>query len=279
PRQGTGGAGPTKPLTPVLSANDRGPPPAQASGAWSDPGISDTRRIDEFVSSPLAEPWGWRSVLVAAVIAMLVAVVVTVLSWPRPAIEIQQVEKNPRASNSFEPPARPSSVTAAAAARGTTANTSAPDSAQPPVSRRKHRPTPPKPTSSRVDRQRARLLFQTGVRLKKQGQQDDAVWLYELAFAYAKDRPDPAIFLNLGLIFNELGQDTRAKACLQGYLQRRPGAPQADRVRTLLSSFPSLPTVPCVGSSVMKRAKTLEVRRGAQVQRWLDATLADRLDP
>ena len=267
-------------------------PPARP---WSDPGTADTRPIREPRPQPPPPPGvaksegAWAGRLGLAALAMAAAVVVTVLVSPPRRVVVTPVVKSPPSVESSgggtstgplraapPPKLRPGDVSAAAGSAQMS-------SSEPSTAAKKSLPAARKPAKNSrlrpatIDRDRARLMFQTAVRLKKQGRVDDATLMYELAYAYSASRPDPALFLNLGLLHNEQGRDERAKACLRGYLDRRPAAPQADRVRTLIASFPPLPTVPCVDRAAVSRARKAETRRGAQIRRWMDDTLGSRL--
>ena len=291
----TEGRGPTRPIPfdhPADSAAtvspDGGRPPRSPAATtdprgWSDAGVEDTRRLADLDKPARRSPSeGWGLMLILAAAAMLGAGAVTVFFWPQQ--ELSVVTSMPQENS----PPTVAETNAQKVAAVPDAKRPAQRSAQRPPERPARRSAPNKRSrtktrkartaeSPRPDRDRARLLFQTAVRLKKRGNVDDAVFLYELAYAHSGRRVDPSIYLNLGLIHNEGGRDAQAKACLQGYLQRRPAAPQAARVRTLVSSFPPLPAVQCVDGAAARRALKIETRRGAQIQQWLDETLKGRL--
>lgn len=139
----------------------------------------------------------------------------------------------------------------------------------------------PNPTGKnrdpRLDRDRARIYFRTARRLEQEGRGDDARLLYHLAYANGGKQPDAAIYLNLGLLHNKENRVAKARACLRGYLERRPDAPDADRVRTVLSSFPSTQSVPCVDPGELAAAKKDYARRGAVIDTWAEDTLESML--
>ena len=262
-------------------------PPTATSAAggrpWSDPGTDDTRPLsgDNWRPtpagprpSPSARVWGGR--LLLAFVAMMVAGTATVLLWPPAQVTTQALDENPRGVVPADlDEAAPTRLASVGSAEKAVARKAVSKAAKKKATPRRVRPS--RPSAAGEDRARARLLFQTGVRLTREGRVDDALLLYKLAYAYSGRRPDPSIFLNLGLLHNREGNKANAKACLQGYLQRRPEAPQAGRVRLLVSSFEALPVVACVDQKAIKKALQAESRRGAQIRGWLDATLEARL--
>ena len=285
PRQGFDGfevAATRPPPNPLTPDDDR------TAREWSDPGIADTRRLLDLDRDPgrrPPEPSGLSTVAMVGMgaAAMAVAIVVTVLSWPAREVRTAPLLEIPRT----EPPAEPEPLPTQARGerRGSNRESESRNNVRADARIDKVR-TPKKRRRSdkaradrvaRADRDRARLMFQTGVRLGKRGRLDEAALMYELAYVYSGHQPNPSIYLNLGLLHNSRRNDARAKACLQGYLERRPSAPQAARVRTLLSSFPALPSVACVDRAATARARKAETRRGAEIRRWLDETLAERL--
>ena len=125
----------------------------------------------------------------------------------------------------------------------------------------------------RTNRQRAQLLFRTARRFEKKGDLDEARLLYQLAHDASGRRVDPAVYLNLGLMYNRDHDVPKAKACLSGFLDRSPDHPVAPRVRTLLSSFPAVKTVECVDRGDARDARRQYERRGAEIDGWVQDTL------
>ncbi|MCK6552843.1 hypothetical protein L6R52_43870, partial [Myxococcota bacterium] len=129
----------------------------------------------------------------------------------------------------------------------------------------------------RGNRQTALVYFRTAVRLARAGRTDDALLMYVLAFDESAGSPDAAIFRNLGLLHNELGNAAKARACLRGYLERAPDGADADRIRTLVSSFSGTKSVPCVDAGELVRGRKTAARSGSMIRAWVDETLAERL--
>jgi serine/threonine-protein kinase len=124
---------------------------------------------------------------------------------------------------------------------------------------------------------RARMYFKTGVRLESEGRSEDALLMYTLAFSEGGKQPNVSILRNLGLLHNKAGDATKARACLNAYLDRSPGAPDADRIRTVISSFAATKAVPCVDSGDLSRAKKQVARRGAMIDSWVQETVDEGL--
>jgi eukaryotic-like serine/threonine-protein kinase len=134
-------------------------------------------------------------------------------------------------------------------------------------------PPPPTPTGD----QTARMYFQTGARLDAQGRWDDAKLMYLLAYSAAGKKPDSSIYKNLALLYGKQENTPKAKACYRAYLERRPSAPDADLVRTTISSYPATKTVPCVSPADADAAKRQAERQGSKIEGWVQETLSERL--
>ncbi len=156
-------------------------------------------------------------------------------------------------------------VTAPSGVSGATSAKAVTTKAPPP--KKAIRRTPPPPRS--IDRNRARDLFRAGNRLGQQGRLDDAKLAFHLAWSHSGRKPNASLFLNLGLLHNKAGRTAKAKACLRGYLARRPDAADAPKVRMLVSSFSATKTVSCVSSSELKAARRAYTRRGSVVDGWV----------
>ena len=63
--------------------------------------------------------------------------------------------------------------------------------------------------------------------------------------------------------------EAKAKACLRGYLSRKPDAPDAGRIRTVVASFGSTKSVSCVSRSEIDAARRAYQRRGATIDSWV----------
>jgi serine/threonine-protein kinase len=126
---------------------------------------------------------------------------------------------------------------------------------------------------------RARMYFKTGVRLDGLGRTEDALLLYTLAYGDSGATPNVSILRNLGLLYNKSGDAVKAKACLGAYLDRSPSAPDAERIRTVISSFGATKSVPCVDLGELARAKKLAARKGAVIDSWVQETIDEGLRP
>jgi serine/threonine protein kinase len=124
---------------------------------------------------------------------------------------------------------------------------------------------------------RARMYFKTGVRLDSAGHSEDALFMYTLAYYESGKNTNPAIFRNLGILYNKTNDIPKAKACLHAYLDRSPGAPDGDRIRTLISTYPSTRAIACVENSEIQRAKKQAARKGAQIDSWVNETVEEKL--
>jgi serine/threonine protein kinase len=138
------------------------------------------------------------------------------------------------------------------------------------------RPPPPR-TAGAGDRQRAQLFFRTGRRLQQQGRIEDAQLLYQLAYVYGGRRPNPSVFLNLGLLYNDTKDAAKAKACLRGFLERSPDDPNAPRVRTLVSSFSATRAEECVSRAEASAAAKRYARSGTAIDAWVQETVEGML--
>lgn len=260
--------------SPDTKAGDTRPLPRQATRSEDSTKYNDTR------ISKKAPPAPSRSLLYLGAAAFSAAVaIVTYLVWPRPT----QVEALPA------PDARV--VMAQAAPDGGVDAAPLDAGVEPPnvdaglAAVVVAPPPPPKPPPGgatktrepRSDRDRARLYFRTARRLEQEGRNDDARLLYLLAYGHGGKQPDAAIYLNLGLLHNKEGRIAKARACLRGYLERRPDAPDAERVRSVLSSFPSTQSVACVDAGEQAAARKDYARRGATIDTWAEETMEGML--
>jgi serine/threonine-protein kinase len=123
------------------------------------------------------------------------------------------------------------------------------------------RPRPPASTP--------RQYLIAGAHLAKQGQLDDALLLYTLAYSRSGAEPDPAIFRNIALVHRERGDAAKLRACFNLYLSKRPAAPDADRIRAVVSGYPATKSVPCVAPDEAASAEKRALRAGARIEAWV----------
>jgi eukaryotic-like serine/threonine-protein kinase len=302
---GTNATGATQPESPVPSGSATRPTiePSTAAGATRpvvrQPSKSeDSTRYNDTRMTPAAQPPSKKTgLLIAGAIAFAVALgIVGVSAWPKDSIEAIAI--GPDASIAVPPvtpppPAvtpPPPAVVPPPPAVVPPPGTDVPPVTPPPpatvvppppvITPPPPPPVKPPPSKDRpqvADKDRARLYFRTARRLEQKGRSEDARLLYVLAYAQGGKNPDPAIYLNLGLLHNKDGNVPKAKACLRGYLERRPDVPEAERVRTVLSSFPSTKSVPCVDPGELGGAKKDYSRRGATIDGWVEETMSEML--
>ncbi|MCB9651907.1 MAG: serine/threonine protein kinase [Deltaproteobacteria bacterium] len=248
----------------------------------------------ETAAPPAASSGRW--LLPVALGVVVLAAVLAAAFWPRPD-EVLATSLDPQAARvvgqapavgtepfamgqdagvtvapppTAPPPAAPppGAVTPATAVRPP------PTTVAPPPPRVVRPPTRRKPID---DRQRSRMFFRTARRLQQGGRTADAELLYQLAYAYGGARPDAAVFLNLGLMYNQGGDAPKAKACLRGFLERSPDDPNAPRVRTLISSYPSTRSVDCVSRAEASAAMKRYARNGTAIDGWVQDTMEGML--
>lgn len=126
-------------------------------------------------------------------------------------------------------------------------------------------------------RDRARWMFEAARMRSRAGNSDDARFLYELAYVASGERPPPSLFLNLGLLAQADGDDARERACLRGYLERRPSAPDGAQIRSRLAAMPATRSRRCVTEVEVASAKRRYARSGARVEGWIEAAKEAKL--
>jgi eukaryotic-like serine/threonine-protein kinase len=133
--------------------------------------------------------------------------------------------------------------------------------------------------SSRIEttKDRARLYFLTGARLENAGKSEEALFMYVLAFSESGKNVNPAIYKNLGILFHNAQEIAKAKACFRAYIERNPGAPDAEVIHGRIGSYPATKTVACVDGGDVQRARKRLARAGAVVDSWVNETIQQRL--
>jgi serine/threonine protein kinase len=255
---------------PPTSLDDTRPVAAPTPG----PSPGATRMIPGLGPAPAAVRSPGLAVLVgAAVVAGL-----GLLFWAQREVRVQPLPAEVEASApsaSADGGARPDTPDAGAA-RASLPERRPPDAASsggPAVAQR----APVREPDRSEDVAGARRFFRAAVRLARAGRSEDARLLYHLAYARGGARPDPGIFLNLGLMYDQEGDSTKAAACLRGYLARVPSPPSAAQLQSKLASYGSVPTRPCVEPDELATARAHYARRGAVIDGWVEATGAGPL--
>jgi serine/threonine-protein kinase len=148
-----------------------------------------------------------------------------------------------------------------------------PESGETRIQETKARPKPRKsrPRVSSKTGPSPRDYFKAGSKRAKDGEPDEAVLLYTLAYAGSGSRVNPAIYRNLALAHESMGQPSKVRACFNMYLSVRPSASDAGRIRALLDNYPPAPSVDCVSRGEIRAAKKRAGRIGAKLQGWLDS--------
>jgi serine/threonine protein kinase len=269
----------TKPMAPAgLGVAD---PPARKPGSSEESQIAT--ELDRTSPEQRPLPWGFIGAALAVVAIVVVVITVALMDDP-PAIETAPIAPQiappvsppPIAEALVEPPvAPPVSPPIAPPVSPPVAPPAPPPitAVEPP---RKAPPAKHAETAAEVDR--AKLFFKTGVRLARIGRADDARLAYVLAYAHQGKRPNASIYLNLGLLYNARQDIPKARACLRAYLDRSPDAPDAPRIRTLISAFPATKAVPCVAPAEVADAKKAYARQGAKIDAWVEDTVKEILE-
>lgn len=199
-----------------------------------------------------------RILAVMAVILVAVVALITVEMWPRdPEVIASQSVSTPPAS-------QPDAAREHADAQPAEPPRPAPPPRKIRVPSRKIKSNPPNAPS-------ARRFLKAAIQHQKRRQLENARLLYLLAYAFGTPTPDSAVYLNLGLLYNSSENEAKAKACLRRYLARRPAAPEAERIRTLLASFAPTKSVSCVSRREVAQARRRYSRQGPVI----DAMMSD----
>ena len=269
------------------SAFGGGPPPMSAPGSLPPPGVAPAAHASgsadsvQTVTHKRSPPN--RLMLVAGVLLFVVA---GLALWGA-----GRMSATPQfVVSTLDPPSKPA-VPIKAEDPTAVVDTKPPQDAVPSKAPRKHvrpdapskavvrkKPPPKKATAARPTKGRlgrARKYLKTGLHLSKQGNMDDALFMYQLAYAHSGQNPNPAIYRNLALVHRQLGAAGKVRSCFNLYLEARPGASDAGQIRALLSASASAKPVPCVSGNEAAGAKKRARRVGAVIDAWVRDAGAD----
>lgn len=126
--------------------------------------------------------------------------------------------------------------------------------------------TPPKPNSEPS----AKALFEAAVHLGRQGQHEDARFVYELILASRGGRSNPSVLKNLALAHRALGDVDRMQACFRSYLELRPDGADAPRIREMLEAGGGGSPGPCLSPSEARAVRMRAERVGARLDAWVE---------
>lgn len=117
----------------------------------------------------------------------------------------------------------------------------------------------------------AKELFEAAGYLNRQGQAEDARFVYELILAHSHGRPNPAVLKNLALLHRSQGDLGRMKACLRAYLEARPDGSDAARVREALEAAGGEAEGACLSPTEARAVRARGERVGARLEAWVEA--------
>ena len=233
--------------------------------------MTDARRdIEEATRPRVAE----RATLLALVVVVLLLSSVTLWTFVGPKADGDgpKVESIEDASvvAAIVPP--PSFEDAGAATFAPDASTPAPIAAPTGGPSGTIKTTGRSPLPNREERRaQIRGFLKAGVYLSKQGRHEDSMFVYRLAFARSGSAVDPALYRNLALVHRQRNELSKMRACFNMYLSKRPNAPDASQIKSLLAAYPASKSDRCVSKTEANLADKRARRMGAKIAGWVEA--------
>ena len=112
-------------------------------------------------------------------------------------------------------------------------------------------------------------LFRAAAHLNRRGSHEDARFVYELLLAQPGLRSRSTVLRNLALVHRGLGNSDRMHACFRDYLEQKPDAKDAERIKKMLEAGAGDPSVACLSSREASLVRARAARVGSRLDAWI----------